>query len=241
MDDVLTVAREALEALSGELVDYTATFVKRERGDDGEPGPESIIELKFRSRLRNETDDAPRSIFLRFVAPESVAGRKVLWVEGRNDGQMAVHEVGFLLNLKTIWLQPDGMIAMRGQKHPVWEIGIVRLIEKLVERGEALRGREVVVTRTEEDFDGVDAVRYRIEPDRPAEVGPKDFSIAEVVIDPVRHLALAYRSFDWPDADDPTDTPEMIESYEYRDVKVNVGLSDEDFDVANPALGFPTL
>ena len=74
-------------------------------------------------------------VYLSFQSPSSVKGREVIWGEDLYDGKMAVHEVGLLLSMKTFWLDPNGIFAMQGQRYPISEIGLVRLVEKLIERG----------------------------------------------------------------------------------------------------------
>ncbi len=82
--------------------------------------------IKVQTRLRGDTEDAPLRVYLRFLSPEAINGREVLWVEDLNDGKMAVHEVGLLFSLKTLWLDPNGVIAMQGQRYPITQIGLVR-------------------------------------------------------------------------------------------------------------------
>ena len=63
--------------------------------------------------------------------------------------------------------------------------------------------------------------------------------MAEKVLDPHRQLILQYRSFGWPKENGGE--PPLLESYTYEKVQVNVGLNDEDFDVKNPAYGYPAF
>jgi hypothetical protein len=63
------------------------------------------------------------------------------------------------------------------------------------------------------------------------------------VLDPSRKLILQYRSFGWEDSESENANadPPLLESYTYKDVKTNVGLSDIDFDVKNPDYGYPAF
>ena len=239
--ELLDRAGDAVAGMSETLVDYTATFVKQERSD-GKLGPEGRMFIQAQTRFAAGGQSKPRRVYLRFESPEALDGREVLWGEDLYDGKMAVHETAFLLNLKTIWLDPRGLIAMQGQRYPISEIGLVKLAEKLVERGETLRDEpDIRVAMAAEVFDGAEVTRYRIERD-PAHRDPRassddgDFAIAEVVIDFERNLVLEFASWDWPEGDAP---PDLIESYAYRDVQTNVGLDDEDFRVENPKYDFP--
>ncbi len=238
MAKVLDMARAAREHMATSLDDYTARFVKQEVDASGKLAEESEMVMKVQTRLRNESDDAPMRVYLKFNSPESVAGREVIWAADLHDGQMAVHETTFLLNLKTIWLDPNGVIAMQGQRYPISEIGLVKLVEKLIERGqEDVDDPDVTVSLTEGHSIGDTATQLiQVRRAKPSE-REDDFSLAEISIDPERQLILQFRSFGWPESEGAE--PPLIESYTYHDVKTNVGLSEQDFDPTNSEYGFP--
>ena len=240
MNEVLKMARSAQEHLAATLDDYTARLVKQEMDRDGNLTPESEMMVKVQTRLRGDAEEAPLRVYLRFTSPESINGREVLWAEDLNEGKMAVHEVGLLFSLKTLWLDPAGIIAMQGQRYPITEIGLVRLVEQLIERGEKDRDNpDVSVTLTEgHPFDNLKTQFIRVERSKPSGE-PDDFSLAEIVIDPARQLILSYRSFGWPQQEGAA--PPLLESYTYLDVKTNLGLTDADFDTKNPEYTFPSF
>ena len=235
--EVLRLASEALETMSTTCDDYTARFVKQELDSKGSLSEFSEIQLKIQTRLRNETDDAPKRVYLRFTKPLNVDGREVIWAEDMHEGKMVVHEAG-LLGLMTLRLDPNGLLAMQGQRYPISEIGITRLVEKLIERGEVDRDNPEVDVTIESGhvFDDVDADLIRIRRSRPGQ-SEDDFSLAEIVFDPTRMLILSYRSFGW--AENPDESPPLQESYAYHDLSVNVGLTQADFDPTNPEYNFP--
>lgn len=243
MADVIDRARQVRQSMAESLHDYTATFVKQERSQEGELGPRSVIAMKVQTPFRDPSGTAPKRVFLNFIEPAAKAGRKVIWGEDLYDGKMAVHEVGMLLGLKTIWLDPNGMIAMQGQRYPISEIGMIKLVEKLIQRGEQdLDNPNLKITMVpDHDFGGLKTELLQVQRQQPS--GQRhDFSLAEIVLDPERMLILQFRSFGWPDSDSSDDrSPPLLESYSYEDVQVNVGLSEMDFDVKNPEYGFPAF
>jgi hypothetical protein len=240
MSDVLEMAVAAQAHMAQNLDDYTARFVKQEADTNGVLGEETEMLVKVQTRLRGNTEHAPMRVYLSFQAPESLMGREVIWAEDLHDGKMAVHEVGFLLSLKTIWLDPNGMIAMQGQRYPISEIGMVRLVEKLIERGERDRDNPDISVTVSRDHMLGDTPAQLIQVRRAKPSSDKDdFSLAEIVIDQERQLILKYRSFGWPDTEGSD--PPLIESYFYDDVQTNIGLSEADFDPANPNYNYPLL
>ena len=140
MDRALDVARSGLEGCRTKVNDYTALLVKRERIDDT-LGAHEFMYAKIRNRkVANGRIVQPLSVYLKFLKPTSVKGREVIYVEGQNEGNLIAHEGGFKGRfLPTVTIPPDGMLAMRGQRYPMTEIGIENLIVKLIERGERAR------------------------------------------------------------------------------------------------------
>ncbi len=49
-------------------------------------------------------------------------------------------------------------------------------------------------------------------------------------------LPIRFEAYDWPTR--PLVEPELAEEYTYTDLKLNVGLKEVDFDVANAAYSF---
>ena len=62
------------------------------------------------------------------------------------------------------------------------------------------------------------------------------FHSARVFVDPVLRLPIGFESYDWPPAEGSE--PPLLEEYVYLDLKLNVGLTDRDFDPANEAYRF---
>ena len=240
MSDVLDMAQAAKTHLATTLNDYTARFVKQELDNNGVLGPESEILMKVQTRLRNESNDAPMRVYMAFNTPQNVKGREVIWGADLYDGKMAVHEVGLLLGLKTLWLDPTGFLAMQGQKFPISEIGILKLIDKLIDRGEPDRDNPdlSVTVIPHQELDGTPTELIQIRRSKPSNK-EDDFSLAEIILDPERQLILGYRSFGWPAQ--KGDDPPLMESYTYHDVKTNVGLKESDFDPKNPDYDFPAI
>lgn len=242
MNDMLDLAQSALTATVANLDDYTTRMVKQEQDRNGVLQPASESFMKVRTRHQGGRLGSPLGVYMRFDAPEEVKGREVIWVENRNDGKLLVREAGMVGAMATIPLPPNGFLAMRGQRYPITEIGLTRLLEKLIERGARDRDNpDVHVFKTEgHPFDGRALTLLQIQRHKPSgEEG--DFSSAELILDRAQNLVVSFRSFGWPaaqstDSDPPQ--PPLIESYEYHDLKLNVGLTDHDFDPANPEYTF---
>ncbi|WP_164101490.1 DUF1571 domain-containing protein [Candidatus Laterigemmans baculatus] len=257
LDDAVQIAREGLERMDRELVDYVGRMTKRER-IDGELG--EVVEMEFKIRTRRpavpgangqpEVPPVPMAVYLHFLSPSSTAGREVIWVEDKNEGNLIAHEGGFA-NLLRVSLDPAGFLAMRGNLHPVTEIGFKNLVRQLLERSELVRqtgGAEVTFV---EDYEVGERpclliqVRPRAtavgstEAGAAGAAGPAgvDFWLAEIAIDRERGVPLRYAAYGPPEGEG--EQPPLLEEYVYYDVQLNVGLTDADFDPDNPAYNYP--
>ncbi len=237
MSDVLKIAEASLQSMRQNVNDYTATLTKQE-SINGTLSEATQMDIKVMCVHRNQdrTDSQPMRVYLRFVAPESVAGREVIWAQDLHDGQLVVHEAGFL-GLVTLYLDPLGPIAMQGQRYPISEIGITKLVQKLIERGELDReSPDVTVTMTKGvKLEGLDVEFIVVTRQQPTS-GENNFSRAEIVLDAKRLIPLRYTAFGWPKEGE---TAPLLESYTYSNVKLNVGLSDNDFNPKNPEYKYP--
>ncbi|TWT66466.1 hypothetical protein CA85_25610 [Allorhodopirellula solitaria] len=237
MSEMLRLAGDALAQTVAGLDDYTARLVKQEQDRSGVLQPASEMFLKVATRHRGGQRDEPLKVYLRFESPDTLKGREVIWIENENDGKLLVREAGMIGAMMTVPLSPDSFLAMQGQRYPITDIGLTRLLEKLIQRGDQDRDDPHVKVFMTEDylFDGRPLTHLRIERSEPS--GQEDdFAIAELVLDQPHNLVVSYRSFGWPE---PGSTERaLIESYEYHDLETNVGLTDRDFDTANPEYTF---
>ncbi len=242
IEEVLEIAKVALAHMHEHLDDYTATLIKQE-SVNGVLGEVQQMAIKVQTPHRGGAVDEsqPLRVYLRFEHPRSVAGREVIWGEDLYEGNMVVHEGG-LLGLMTLRLDPSGMIAMRGQRYPVYEIGLTNLVKKLIERGEQDRNNPDVSVTITRDCEMEGQVCDLIEVKRGSPSGhADDFSRAEICFDRIRNLPLRYAAYGWPPG--PLETADLasaplLESYTYLDVKTNIGLTDADFDFRNPSYRF---
>ena len=218
--------------------DYTCYLVKRER-INGELTETNTMFCKIRQEHVDPKTGrtVPFSVYMKFVKPTAIKGREVVWVKGRNGGKLCAHEGGNSW-LPTVWLKPDGALAMKGQLYPISEAGLESLVIKLIERGTAERrypANECKVTFQK-------GVRINKRPctlltvSHPVKRPEYEFSFAQIFIDDELELPVRYVAYDWPK---PGETRgEIQEEYTHLQIKLNVGLTDKDFDPKNPEYDF---
>ena len=237
LDRALDLARSGLRDCRTGVEDYTAILVKRER-IDGELGQHEFAKLKVRNRkVKDGRIIQPLSVYLHFLKPSSVAGREVIYVENENDGEMIAHEGGFKGKfLPTISLDPAGMLAMRGQRYPITEIGVENLIVKLIERGETSKRFSDGRCDFRMNARVKDTECTVLEVMQPTQHPDLEFYKAQVFIDDKLNLPIRYIAYDWPES---AEAPlEVLEEYNYLNLQVNVGLTNKDFDPHNEEYNF---
>jgi len=214
------------------IKDYTA-IVQKQENIGGTLHGAQVLEVKVRHE--------PFSVYTKFRFPQDLAGQQAIYVRGRNDDKMMAHGVGFQRQLGTLKLEPDGPIARASQKYPITDMGVLNLIDKLLEVAyEDIKFGECEVTYHEGVMLGTGPAARECTVIRVVHPVPRrnfKFHDARIYVDKELNLPIRYESYDWPRREG--EAPALIEVYEYRNLKLNVGLTDADFDHTNPAYNFP--
>lgn len=220
--DVLGIVAD-MKAAYASVQDYTAHFVKRERIKDKLRDAEDI-QLKFRE---------PGQIYMRWMGP-AVPGREILFVKGRDQDRALIHEPKFPSSLITILTRPDSPLVLQESRYPITDVGLGRLIDLLATHTHRALTRGELTTREVPAVDpSVSAkAEQRLELITPRAATGYLANRAVVTIDLATRLPVAVELFGASD--------ELLASYTYKDLIVNPGLTDRDFDPTNPQYIFPT-
>lgn len=235
LDPALKIANEGRDRIRREIKDYSATLIKRERIDDTLHDYE-FMSIKVRNRkLDDKKLTVPFAVYLKFQKPKAIEGREVIWVEGKNNGKLVAHEGGYK-NVLTVRLDPRGTIAMIGQRYPITEIGVENLVNRLIEKGERDRKRDECEVQFYPQAKVGDRPCTLIEVRHPHRRAHFDFSLAQVFIDQELGIPIRYAAYQWPES--AGKEPLLEEEYTYQDIKLNVGLTERDFDPDNSQYKF---
>ncbi|RMF92573.1 MAG: DUF1571 domain-containing protein [Nitrospinota bacterium] len=196
--------------------DYTAILKSQER-IEGRLKPESTIAIKFKK---------PFMVYMKWLdGPHK--GREVLYVEGKNDNKLLVQTHKWY-QFFPLSLDPYGSMAMEGNRHPITDIGIGRLIQLLTTNfRQAQANGEVQIVEASPDTI-FQRPAYKIEARFPA---GKYYAPRVILhIDQEYLLPIQVTVFDEAD--------QMVEKYGYTNLRLNVGLTEHDFDKENKDYGF---
>lgn len=223
----MKIAYRSYEFLAKEVEDYSCRVVKQER-IDGRLRPVEYIDAKIRHPWRvGGRMVHPSSLYLKYVAPEAVAGREVLWVDGANDGKMVVRRGGRRFNYITVEIDPHSETAMRETGYAVMDTGMKTMVRKLIEIGlEDMKYGECDVQFFHEvKLD--DRPCLCIQVTHPRRRAQFKFHVARIFVDDEHPVPLRYEAYDWPAAEG--EAPPLLEQYTFQHLKLNVGFRDAEF------------
>jgi hypothetical protein len=217
----IRVCKASLEEIDRNIRDYSCTLVKRERVS-GELGEHQHIFLKVRHE--------PFSVYMSFLKP--FQGREVVYVDGQNNNEMVVLEAGWKRTvLGKMNLDPKGAVAMRGQKHPITQVGIRNLTAELIARMEEDTKYAECEVSTNGDMKIGARPASMVQVVHPIPRQNFDAHISRVFFDNELGIPIHYDSYLWPQQ--PGGEPPLEESFTYTNLKINNGLTARDFDAHN--------
>ena len=233
MDKALSIAENGLQHIRTDVRDYSAMLIKRER-IDGIVGDPEFMDVKIRNR--REAEGVPLSIYMKFLKPSKVKDREVIYVEGQNNGKLIAHEGTGMLKHITARLDPNGAMAMRGNRYPIYEAGIENLVFRLIEKG----NRDKEIGDYEVKFYENTKINKRkcmlIQVTHPNKRPEFDFHICRVFIDTELNVPIRYAAYGWPEEEGGK--PTLEEEYTYLNMNLNPGYTDADFDPENGKYSF---
>lgn len=214
---VLRLCRQGLAHIDQNVADYSCTLVKQERLD-GELGDTQTIDMKVRHQ--------PFSVHMKFRQPH--AGREVVYVDGQNDGKLIALEAGLTGRLTgPLSLDPTGILAMRGQKYPITNVGIRNLMAEFIRRTENDLKYEESIVKSNPNFELFGRSTTLVQVTHPVPRQTFSCHIARVFIDNELLVPIYYDAYSWPTREG--ESPPLIESYAYRNLKLNNGFTARDF------------
>ena len=217
----LRVASDGLAQIDREIQDYVCTLTKRER-INGVLGDHQHIFLRVRHQ--------PFSVYMFFLQPNR--GQECLYVAGENQGKLIGLGSGLKRKIGPVKLDPFGRWAMAGQKYPITKVGIRNLTDELIQVAQADSKFAECEVRTDMNTKVDGRATTMIQVLHPYPRKNFRFHLARVFIDNELRVPIRYEAYLWPEK--PGDPPPLEEEYTYRDLKINNGFTDRDFNVQNP-------
>jgi hypothetical protein len=201
------------------VTDYTCMLLRQER-IDGTLHNAQEVAVKFRAQ--------PFSVTMTWMVNPGDGDRCVyiegMWPDANGNSQMLIRPTGILLQLATggsVLRLPDSADVMRGTRKPITQFGFENLFESLLPVYAQARAAD----DCEETFLGVADVSGNdcivlqriIRNPQSENVAP----VTKIFVDRNRLLPIRLEGYGLDD--------DLIFAYEYDQLAMNVGLTDEDF------------
>ena len=116
--------------------DFTCLLVRRERIDDKLRSYEYIRTRVRLQQTQNGRVTVPFSVYMQFLGPSSLKGRKVVYVEGANAGKMIVRNGGKRFSYVTLRIAPDSETALRESRYPITELSLETVARQMIEKAQ---------------------------------------------------------------------------------------------------------
>jgi len=211
-EDGLLSLLARMESSYAKVRDYSAVFSKKERVKEVLQ-PEEAVLLKFRK---------PFQVYMKWIGGPL---KEAIYGDGENGNKVIAHCDGVGAGL-TWALDPKGSILMADNRHPITDIGFGFILNMMrVNIPVAVKHAEIQIIRMVDDtFAGRPAtvVEAKFTPQE----GRKYYAARMVChIDKEYLLPVGIACYDENDA--------LMEQYGYKDVKINAGLTEDDFSKKN--------
>ena len=228
---VLKYAHAERAYLQQAVRDFTCRVTKRER-IEGELQDPYFIDMRVREQFyAGGQVTQPLSVFLEFLGPSHVEGRRALFVAGQNDNRLLVRKGGRRFGYVVMDVDPFGESVKRESLMPINEIGFSQLLDRTIRTLE-----QDVAADPSGDNTIVEHITTATINDRPCEMlrithplrrdGLQFFS-ASMCIDSELHVPVRFDVYDWPET--PGLQPPLTAEFTYTNLTLNPNLDDASF------------
>ncbi len=138
--------------------------------------------------------------------------------------------------VRALLIEPGGTLAMQDQRYPIPEIGILKMVRRMVSVVEQDLQHDECEVRFFAEGKINDRVCTWFQAVHPVSRRYFYFHLARVFVDDQLKIPIRYEAYVWPK--EPGGRPVLLEEYNYLDLKLNNGFTDEDFSIRNPAYHF---
>lgn len=231
LTDVISYAKQEEAYIRQAIRDFTCRLVKRER-IDGLLQDHQYIDMRVRQhRVEDGSVVQPLNVFLEFAGPKKLVGRRVLYIEGANEGKMLARNGGRRFDYVVAHVDPAGENAMRESLVPITQSDFSHILRQMIvvlERHARLdpEGQNTKAERIDgAKINGRSCGLIRIT--HPHKMDGLEFHTANVYVDDELRVPVRVDFSSWSRG--PKFPAPLLAEYTYTNLKLNVGLEDAAF------------
>ena len=211
--------------------DYSCRLIKRERIDGKLQSPQ-FARVKVRCEQKQDGEVVkPMAVFMQFLAPAKIKDRRILYIDGENNGDMLVRKGGISMKYLKLRLKPSSTQALRESNYPITEIGFDKIFDRLIQLAKDDIASDPTAANTlVSHFRNAkvnDRVCSHLRVVHPKRGDGIMFHEANLYVDNELKVPIRLVVHGWPESEGG-EKP-LLEEYSYVDLKMNVGLTDSDF------------
>lgn len=227
-EQMVNDAKERYETINRQFGAYACVVTMRET-IDGELQDMRRVQALFRAE--------PFSVYMKYITPDDVVGREIVYVEGRYNGRMIVTKGGFRPALAHITraIKPDSQLARAESNHSIKEMGIASMMKQLLDVAHSAEQFPDCKIEFFENasIDNRPCTVIQISHEPKSDVFP--FYRGQVFIDKQYQVPVRFICYNWPDS---SGIATIREEFTYTNIIPNASVTDADFDYRNPRYEF---
>lgn len=227
-EQMIIAAKERYETLNRQFGSYACIVTIRET-IDGELQDMRRALMIFRAE--------PFSVYLKYITPDDIVGREVIYVEGQYNGRMIVTKGGYRPAFARITkaIKTDSQMAQAESNHSLKELGIASMMKQLLDVAHSTDQFPACKIEFFENasIDNRSCTVIQITHEPKSKVFP--FYKGQVFIDNQYQVPVRFVCYNWPDA---YGNVSIREEFTYTDIIPNISVTDADFDYRNPRYSF---
>lgn len=220
-EEVIEILKKA-QASYARLQDYTA-LIHKEEFKDGEKKKDEHTIIKFQK---------PFKVYLKWLSGKN-KGSQLLFVDGKYNNKMIIRKGGGLLKVfGTMEMDPDGFWLRKFTKHSIWDVGFKGIIERSSKQFlDAMKNNHIAAAQcTMTEIDGKPAHKVVMVLAPEGEGNGYYCRSGILYFDAETYLPIKATFWLWED--------DIAEVLTFNEVKLNVGLTEADFDRDNEEYHF---
>lgn len=227
-EQMINDAKVRFETINRQFGSYACVVTMRET-IDGELQDIRRAQMIFRAK--------PFSVYMKYITPDDIEGREIVYVEGQYNGRMIVTKGGFRPALAHITraVKLDSQIARSESNHSLKELGIASMMKQLLDvaySAEQFPDCKIeFIENASIDNRACTVIQITHEPK--SDVFP--FYRGQVFIDNQYQVPVRFICFNWPDS---SGIATIQEEFTYTNIIPNISVTDADFDYRNPRYEF---
>ena len=227
-EEMIEAAQERYASIHRQFGSYACIVTMRETIDG---------ELQDIRRAQMILRAEPFSVYLKYITPDDIVGREMIYVDGQYNGRIIVTKGGFRPALAHITraIKTDSQLAQLESNHSLKELGIASMMKQLLDVAySAERFPDCKIEFIENaSIDNRPCTVIQITHEPKSNVFP--FYKGQIFIDNQHQIPVRFVCYNWPDS---SGNAAIREEFTYTNIIPNIQVSDLTFDYRNPRYQF---